>query len=70
VLTSAVGAFYYLRIIRVMYFDDLEETLDKPVERELGIVLTVAGLLIVLFFIYPSPILSGAANAASALFAG
>ena len=70
VLTSVVGAFYYLRIIRVMYFDDLEETLDKPVERELGIVLTVAGLLIVLFFIYPSPILSSAANAASALFAG
>jgi len=70
VLTSVVGAFYYLRIIRVMYFDELEESLEKPVDRELGIVLTATGVIVVLFFLYPSPILSGAANAASSLFAG
>ncbi len=70
VVSSVVAAFYYIRIIKVMYFDDIAETLDRPVERELGAVLTVAGVLIVFFFVYPSPVLSNAAAAAASLFAG
>ena len=70
VLTSVVGAFYYLRIIRIMYFDDADETLDKPVEREIGVILTVTSLVIVLFFAYPGPVVSSAATAAASLFAG
>ena len=70
VLTSVIAAFYYIRIIRVMYFDDIKESLDKPVERELRLVLAATGLLVMLFFLYPSPVLSSAAAAAAALFAG
>ena len=70
VLTSVIAAFYYIRIIRVMYFDDIKESLDKPVERELHLVLAATGLLVLLFFLYPSPVLSSAAAAAAALFAG
>ena len=69
-LTSVIAAFYYIRIIRVMYFDDIKESLDKPVERELRLVLAATGLLVMLFFLYPSPVLSSAAAAAAALFAG
>jgi len=69
VLTSVIAAFYYIRIIRVMYFDDIEESLDKPVERELRLVLAATGLFVMLFFLYPSPVLSSAATAAAALFA-
>jgi len=70
VLSSVVGAFYYLRIIRVIYFDSAEEALDKPVDREVGIVLTATALLVIMFFAYPSPVLSSAATAAASLFAG
>jgi len=70
VLTSVVGAFYYIRIIRVMYFDEAGEALDRPVERPIGLVVTLAGFLIVMFFIYPAPVLDSAAAAAAALFPG
>jgi len=70
VLTSVVGAFYYLRIIRIMYFDDAGEPLDRPVEREIGLIAGIAGLVIVLFFVYPGPVVTRAAAAAAALFAG
>ena len=70
VLSSVVAAFYYLRIIKVMYFDEAEEPLDKPIGRDIGVVLVVSTLAIVFFFALPSTVLSSAASAAAALFAG
>src|SRR5215510_4264008 len=52
VLTSVVGAFYYLSIIKVMYFDESAGKLD-PVRTELRAVLAVTGLFIVFYFVYP-----------------
>ena len=70
VLASVVGAFYYLRIIRIMYFDDTDEPLDAPIDKEIGIIATVTGLAVVLFFTYPGPMVSRAAAAAASLFTG
>ena len=70
VLSSVVSAFYYMRIVKVMYFDDTEEPLDKAIGTELGGVLLITGLAVSLFFIYPGPLLSAAGAAAAALFAG
>ncbi len=70
VLTSVVGAFYYLRIIKLMYFDEPVEAFDRPFGREMNLVMGVAGALILLFFVFPSPILEGAEIAAAALLAG
>ncbi len=70
VVTSVVGAFYYLRIIRIMYFDDAEDPLDQAMDREVGVVLAFTGLLIVFFFAYPSPVVTNAATAAASLFSG
>jgi len=70
VLASVIGAFYYLRIIRIMYFDTLEEPLDKPVDKQLSMMIGVTSLLIVLFFLHPSPVLQSAKAAAASLFAG
>lgn len=67
VLTSVVGAFYYLRIIRVMYFDEAEEPLDAKVGKELSYVLGVSAVLITIFFVQPSLILDPATSAAAAL---
>ncbi|MEE8505065.1 MAG: proton-conducting transporter membrane subunit, partial [Kiloniellales bacterium] len=70
VLTSVIGAFYYLRIVKFMYFDEPVETFDRPIDKEMVWILTGAGLLILLFFINPGPLFDGATAAAQALFAG
>jgi len=69
-LSSVVAAFYYLRIIRIMYFDETEEPLDKPVEFEIGVVVSIACVFIVFFFVYPSPLVSGAMAAVASLLVG
>ena len=67
VLTSVVGAFYYLAIVKVMYFDEPA----KPFESMPGLVrlvLGVTGLINILFFAYPAPLLGAATAAAKSLF--
>lgn len=68
VLSSVVGAYYYLRIVKLMYFDEASAPLAKPVSGELGVVMTVTGLFTILFFIIPAPLLSIAGAAAKSLF--
>ncbi len=70
VLTSVVAAFYYLRIIKLMYFDDPVEKLDRPIGRDMVVVLGATGLFTTLFFVFPALILDPAAQAARSLFAG
>jgi len=67
VLSSVVGAYYYLRIVKVMYFDEPLTKLD-PVRLELGTVMALGGLFNMLFWIYPGSLVSGAAAAAKSLF--
>jgi NADH-quinone oxidoreductase subunit N len=67
VLTSVVGAYYYLFIVKVMYFDEPLTKLD-PVRLELRPVLAVAGLINIFFFAYPAPLVSMASAAAKSLF--
>ena len=67
VVTSVVGAFYYLAIVKVMYFDEPA----KPFESMPGLVrlvLGVTGLINILFFAYPAPLLGAATAAAKSLF--
>jgi NADH-quinone oxidoreductase subunit N len=67
VLTSVIGAYYYLSIVKVMYFDEPLTELD-PVRVELRAVLAVAGLFNIFFFVYPGPLVSMATVAAKSLF--
>ncbi|MBV9563998.1 MAG: NADH-quinone oxidoreductase subunit NuoN [Bradyrhizobium sp.] len=67
VVTSVVGAFYYLSIIKVMYFDEPLARIE-PMRLELRTVLAVAGLFNLLFFVYPGPLVSVATAAAKSLF--
>ena len=67
VVTSVVGAFYYLTIIKVMYFDEPKEAME-PMRVELRVVLAVAGIFNLLFFVYPAPLVSAATAAAKSLF--
>ncbi|MDX1484379.1 MAG: NADH-quinone oxidoreductase subunit NuoN [Alphaproteobacteria bacterium] len=70
VLASVVAAYYYVRIVKIMYFDEPAETFDRLPGREVGVVVVGTGLFTALFFILPSPILGAAAAAAKSLFAG
>ena len=70
VLSSVVAASYYLRIVKVMYFDALADSLEKPIGRDMAGVLVGTSLIILLFFAWPSPLLSAAAAATRGLFAG
>src|SRR3982751_6217850 len=67
VLTSVVGAYYYLLIVKVMYFDEPLPQVD-PMRMELRTVLAVAGLFNIFFFVYPGPLVSVASSAAKSLF--
>jgi len=67
VLLSAVAAYYYLRIVKLMYFDAPAERFD-PMPMALVTVLTVTGLFTLLFFVYPSPLVSIAEAASKSLF--
>ena len=67
VLSSVVGAYYYLLIVKVMYFDEPLAKLD-PVRLELRGVLAIAGLFNIFFFAYPGPLVSMASTAAKSLF--
>jgi NADH-quinone oxidoreductase subunit N len=67
VVTSVVGAYYYLRIVKIMYFDEPAEAFT-PMAYELKIVLGIAGLFNLLFFVYPGPLIAAATVAAKSLF--
>ncbi|MHC8509636.1 MAG: NADH-quinone oxidoreductase subunit NuoN [Rhodospirillales bacterium] len=70
VVTSVVGAFYYLRIVKVMYFDSGEDALDKPSSKALQGVIGLSAVLVTFFFLFTGPLLDSAARAAAALFTG
>jgi NADH-quinone oxidoreductase subunit N len=67
VLSSAVAAYYYLRVVKVMYFDEPAPAFDKgaPAPR---VVLALTGLFIVFLFAYPSFLVEATRVAASSLF--
>ena len=67
VLASVVGAYYYLLIIKIMYFDEPAKGFER-MPMSLKFVLAVAGLINMLFFVYPGPLLDAAAAAAKSLF--
>ncbi len=67
VLTSVVGAYYYLLIVKTMYFDEPAKGF-VPVPGELKAVLGVAGLFNLLFVVYPAPLVIAAGIAAKSLF--
>ncbi len=66
-VTSVVGAYYYLRIVKIIYFDDAAEGFE-PSGRIQSFVMTVAGLFVALFVVFPGPLLDSASAAAAVLF--
>jgi len=53
-VTTVVSAFYYLRIIKIIYFDKPKKSFDEIYSWGLKITLLTSSILILLFFIYPT----------------
>ena len=56
-LSTVVAAFYYLRIIKVMYFDNKVEKYDTNHSIGLKLSLTITTALILIYFIYPNSLI-------------
>ncbi len=67
VVASVVGAYYYLRIVKLMYMDEPAGAF-LPMPNELRLVLGICGLFVIFFFLYPSPLVAAAETAAKSLF--
>jgi NADH-quinone oxidoreductase subunit N len=66
-LASVVGAYYYLRIVKVMFFDEPREAfLGVPFKA--GLVLGLAGLFVLFYVTWPAPLVDSAGAAARTLF--
>src|SRR5262249_18349728 len=66
-LASVVGAYYYLRIVKVMFFDEPKERF-LPVPVKTGLVMAVTGVFVLLYVVWPAPLVNAADAAARSLF--
>lgn len=67
VVASVIGAFYYLRIIKIMWFDEPEGNF-MPAAGELRLVMGLSGIFVLGFIFFGQPLVTYAGNAAKALF--
>ncbi len=67
VLTSVVGGFYYLRVVKVMWFDVPAERFDRRA-FPIALVSSLAGGFTLLFIVFGGPVVAAAATASRALF--
>ena len=52
-LATVVSAFYYLRIIKVIYFDKANNEFDRFNSLSLKLILSITTIILVVYFIYP-----------------
>jgi NADH-quinone oxidoreductase subunit N len=58
VMFSLIGAFYYLRIVKLMYFDEPTEIVAIPVQADMGVILSLNGMAVLLLGILPQPLMA------------
>ena len=57
-LSTVVAAFYYLKIIKIIYFDEAKQKYDDNKYIGLKISLAISTLFILLYFVYPSALIN------------
>jgi NADH-quinone oxidoreductase subunit N len=67
VLLSVVAAYYYIRIVKIMYFDEPAEAFE-PMTSEVKTVIAISGIFVIGFAIFANPIVALAESAAASLF--
>jgi NADH-quinone oxidoreductase subunit N len=67
VLASAVGLVYYLRLVKIMYFDEPAPAFDGDIAMGSRAILVVSGVVALFFIVAASPVITAADAAAKAL---
>jgi NADH-quinone oxidoreductase subunit N len=67
VLASVVGAYYYVRIVKIMFFDAPKEKF-LAIPTKAALIMGLAGLFMLLYVVWPAPLVESAEAAARALF--
>jgi NADH-quinone oxidoreductase subunit N len=57
VMFSLIGAFYYLRVVKLMYFDDAQDSSPVTAQLDMGVLLSANGLAVLLLGILPGPLM-------------
>ena len=67
VLTSVISGYYYIKIVKVMYFDEPAQPLDTGIPCYLRVAIIICTVVTLLFFFIPTPLVTFAKVAAEAL---
>jgi len=67
VLTSVISGYYYIRIVKIMYFDEPKPALDTCNSHYVNAGIAISALVTLLFFLLPTPLVVQAKAAAEAL---
>ena len=57
-LSTVIAAFYYLRIIKIIYFDDAKDKYDTDHPIGLKLTLALSTILIMSYFLYPNSLIT------------
>jgi NADH-quinone oxidoreductase subunit N len=68
VVASVVGAYYYLRIVKIIYFDEPAPAFEHNMGASVASIITLSGVFTLFFLLGAAPIVNTAAAAAAALF--
>lgn len=66
-LSSVIAAYYYLKVVKVMYFDEAKDSFDGRATASSRVVLGLCALVTVLFFVTPTPLIDATAAAVAVL---
>jgi len=66
VLASLIGAFYYLRVVKVIWFDEPADVSPISTPMDMRVVLSLNGILVLLLGVVPGPLLAACLSAMSA----
>jgi NADH-quinone oxidoreductase subunit N len=69
VIMSLIGAFYYLRVVKVMYFDEPVTATTVSADADVRVVLSINGLLVLVLGIFPGALMALCANAVARMLA-
>ena len=67
VLTSVISGYYYIRIVKIMYFDEPKPALDKCNSPYVNVGIAISAIVTLFFFLLPTPLVMQAKAAAEAL---
>jgi NADH-quinone oxidoreductase subunit N len=67
-VTSVIGAYYYINIVRVMFFEKPAPAFEKPLGTVNAALLAATAAFVLMFVVVPAPLVDAAQAAAQSLF--